>query len=404
MDEHRGRRSEVGTVYAVGLFQGLSLVAFPAAATILTSKSGYDLSTSRYGVLFLPQVALAISGSLALPRMGRRFDLKPLLIVGVGADIVSMVLLVASNAYQTSAAAYPTLLVATGFLGLGFGVTLSVISTYAGSFFPDRRDMALTGLNVLLGLGTALSPLLIGIFVDLAKWWYLPLVVAVGLVALLGLSLAQPLAVEAGGGRSSGHEAVPLTFWLFAAAVLLYGVGETMFGNWGTTLLKNAGVARTSANYALAAFWAAVTAGRLFVAVSSGRVRSTYIYVVLPWAMAAALVVSSYASSAAAGILLFAFGGLACSGFFPMSIAYGETTFPRLVELAAGWLVASYQVGYGIAAFGGGALQKAVSLPAVFRIVAVLAVAMAVLSVLIARRQVDPARAETGSGVAPARA
>ena len=63
------RRFEVITVYAIGLFQGLSLVAFPAAATILQSPTGYDLSKSRYGLLFLPQVIMAIAGSLAMPTL-----------------------------------------------------------------------------------------------------------------------------------------------------------------------------------------------------------------------------------------------------------------------------------------------------------------------------------------------
>jgi hypothetical protein len=43
------------TVYAIGLFQGLSLVAFPAAATILTASTGYDLSKSQYGLMFIPR-------------------------------------------------------------------------------------------------------------------------------------------------------------------------------------------------------------------------------------------------------------------------------------------------------------------------------------------------------------
>ena len=58
------RRSETVTVYAAGLFQGLSLVAVPAAATILTSADGYDLSASQYGLLFLPQVILAIASKV----------------------------------------------------------------------------------------------------------------------------------------------------------------------------------------------------------------------------------------------------------------------------------------------------------------------------------------------------
>jgi MFS transporter, FHS family, glucose/mannose:H+ symporter len=392
----RERRFEVITVYAIGLFQGLSLVAFPAAASILQSSTGYDLSKSRYGILFLPQVVMAIVGSLAMPTLSRRFRLKRVLMAGLVADTVSMALLVGSDPVRTDTIAYPMLLVATAALGLGFGLTLSSISTYAGAFMPDRRDVALTGLNVLLGLGTALSPLLIAIFLDIGEWWYLPLIAAAGLVVLIVLALLQPMAVpEAKAKQSSGR--IPALFWLFAAALVLYGIGETMFGNWGTTLLVGRGVKATSANNALAAFWASVTVGRLLIALSGKFVRSTSIYLVLPWAIAVALLLVPTAHTATAGILVFAFGGLACSGFFPMTVGYGEATFPTFVELAAGWLIAAYQVGYGLAAFGGGVLQSQVSLASLFRVAAVLAAVMGVLAVAVARRQ-HPA----GRTVAPA--
>src|SRR6516162_7887959 len=198
------RRAEVLTVYVIGLFQGLALVAFPAAATILTSKTGYDLSKSQYGLLFIPQVALAIAGSLALPALARRFALKRVLLAGLVADALAMGLLAGSDPIQTESIAYPMLLVATGALGLGFGLTLGSISTYAGAFMPARRDVALTALNVLLGLGTALSPLLIAFFTDVAQWWYLPLLAAAGLLVLIGLTVVQPMDVPApGGGRTA---------------------------------------------------------------------------------------------------------------------------------------------------------------------------------------------------------
>ena len=386
------RRAEVLTVYAIGLFQGLSLVAFPAAATILTSATGYDLSKSQYGLLFVPQVAMAIGGSLALPALADRFALKRILLTGLVADTLAMGLLAGSEPLRTEAIAYPMLLVATGALGLGFGLTLGSISTYAGAFMPVRRDVALTALNVLLGLGTALSPFLIALFTDVGEWWYLPLLAAAGLLVLFALALVQPMALPAAaGGRPpvAGARAarIPSLFWVFAAALVIYGIGETMFGNWGTTLLVSKGVAATSANNGLAVFWAAVTGGRLVIAMVSTRVRSTMIYVVLPWAIAASLLVFPTAGSAGAGIAVFAFGGLACSGFFPMTVGYGEATFPSIVELAAGWLIAAYQLGYGLAAFGASALQHVVSLAAVFRIAAAAAVAMAVLAVVVARRQ-----------------
>jgi len=396
-DRGPARRREVITVYTIGLFQGLSLVAFPAAATILTSSTGYDLSKSRYGLLFLPQVATAIAGSLSMPALARRFPLKAVLVVGLASDTLAMSLLVASYPVRADPIAYPMLLVATAALGLGFGLTLSSISTYAGAFMPDRRDMALTALNVLLGLGTALSPLLVAVFLDLGAWWYLPLIAAAGLLVLVGLALVQPMAVPGPRAERSRGRPPPL-FWLFAAALVLYGIGETMFGNWGTTLLVGAGVPAASANNALAAFWASVTIGRLLIALTTRWIRSAAIYVVLPWAMAATLLAVPSARSAATGVLVFALGGLACSGFFPMTVGYGETTFPRFVELAAGWLIAAYQLGYGLAAFGGGALQSRVSLASLFRIAAVLALAMGVLAVPIARRQRRPGAAVAAAG------
>jgi hypothetical protein len=46
-------------------------VAFPAAATVLTSRSGFDLSKSQYSLLFVPPVVIAITGSLAIPGLAR---------------------------------------------------------------------------------------------------------------------------------------------------------------------------------------------------------------------------------------------------------------------------------------------------------------------------------------------
>jgi len=231
-----------------------------------------------------------------------------------------------------------------------------------------------------------LSPLLIAIFLDMGAWWVLPLIAASGLLVLLVIALLQPMDVpESTAPRSSGR--IPTLFWLFAAALVLYGIGETMFGNWGSTLLVSKGVSASSATSALAAFWAAVTIGRLLIALSAKRIPSPAIYVVLPWAIAGALLLVPLAKTATAGILVFAFGGFACSGFFPITVGYGESTFPNFVELAAGWLIAAYQVGYGLAAFGGGALQSAVSLASIFRIAGVLAVVMALLAVPVARHQ-----------------
>ena len=51
------RSAEIAVVYGGGLAQGLALVSFSAAATILTAGDGYGLSSNQYGSIFLPLFA-----------------------------------------------------------------------------------------------------------------------------------------------------------------------------------------------------------------------------------------------------------------------------------------------------------------------------------------------------------
>ena len=54
------RRSEIVTVYAAGVVQGIGLVTFPAASAVFTSPTDYGLSSTEYGGKFLPQAIMAI--------------------------------------------------------------------------------------------------------------------------------------------------------------------------------------------------------------------------------------------------------------------------------------------------------------------------------------------------------
>src|SRR4051794_30626388 len=119
------RRSEVSLVYATGLVQGLALVTFPAASSVFTSPDGYGFSASRYGLMFVPQVILAILASSLGPTLARRWTLKRVLRAGMSANFLSMILLALSRSQQHAPeAAYGILLVATGSLGFGFGTVV----------------------------------------------------------------------------------------------------------------------------------------------------------------------------------------------------------------------------------------------------------------------------------------
>jgi MFS family permease len=154
-------RTEVSVVYLAGMVQGIALVTFPAAGTIFTSPAHYGLSSTQYGSMFLPQVVTAISASLLGGALAQRFSLKRVYLAGLVADLVSMALLITSAfCTATQGLAYGLLLVATAFLGVGFGLVVPALNTFTADFHPSAVDKAVLMLNTLLGLGTALAPVL----------------------------------------------------------------------------------------------------------------------------------------------------------------------------------------------------------------------------------------------------
>jgi fucose permease len=380
--------------------QGLALVTFPAAGSIFTSPQGYALGPTQYGAMFLPQVLFAILASAIAPALARRWTLRRVFMAGLAGDLTSMILLALSRpAVAAPALAYGLLLLATGALGVGFGATVMALNTFAEEFFPGAADRAVLAMNVLLGTGTALAPLLVATFAAIGAWWLLPIMVACVLVVLLLLALRASLspgtpASAGGNGAAVGFlRGLPARFWLYAAGALLYGIVETLNGNWSMLyLVHQRGIPSHWASLALTAFWAMVTVGRVLASVVSTRIPARSIYLGLPVLSVLALLITSRISTAAGGIGAFGLAGLACSAFLPLTISFGGEEFPRLTTVVSGELLAFYQAGYGIAAFGVGPLQDTtgISLSAVYASASVVAVAMAVVAFLLIRRNGVP--------------
>ena len=387
-------RTEIGLVYVAAVVQGLALVTFPAASSIFTSPDGFGFDSTRYGALFLPQVLLAILASAFAPRLARRWSLRRVLLAGLAGDIVSMTLLALSRLLLGMPdMAFGVLLLATGALGLGFGATVMALNTYAEAFFPKRADRAVLALNALLGLGTALAPVLVAIVVALGAWWLLPVVVACIAVLLFGVAYAQPLRIHVGNADADRPTSLnwidlPRRFWLYAAAVFVYGIVETLNGNWAMLYLSSErGVSTQGASFALAAFWVMVTVGRVLIALISQLVPARWIYVALPALSLVVFQLASQVQSEAGGIIVFGLAGLACSGFLPLSISFAGGEFPRLSAVMAGGLIAFYQLGYGVAAFGIGPLQGlfGLSFSTVFAAGSVVAAPIIVIAWLVIR-------------------
>jgi fucose permease len=360
-------RTEIAVVYGAAVAQGLALVTFPAASSIFTSPDGFGFDSTRYGTMFVPQVAFAILASALAPKLARRLSLRRVLLAGFAGNIVSMTLLALSRLLMGAPdTAFTVLLFATAALGFGFGATVMALNTYAEAFFPAWIDRAVLILNALLGLGTALAPVLVALVVAIGAWWLLPLLVACVVVLLSGIALTQPLrasADTAAGSPSIGWTNLPGRFWLYAAAVFIYGIAETLNGNWGMLYLTTErGVSAPGAAFALAAFWVMVTLGRVFIALISRHVPARWVYAALPVLLLLTFQIAPRVQGQTGGIVALGLAGLACSAFLPLSISLGGREFPHLSAMVAGELIAFYQLGYGVAAFGIGPLHDPLGL------------------------------------------
>jgi MFS transporter, FHS family, glucose/mannose:H+ symporter len=388
--------TEIGIIYFAAVVQGLALVTFPAASAIFTGADGFGFDSIRYGTMFVPEVGLAIVASALAPKLARQWSLRRVLLAGFAGDIVSMTLLALCRLLLGRPdAAFGLLLIATGALGIGFGAAVMALNTYAETFFPQSTDRAVLALNALLGLGTTLAPVLVASVVAMGVWWWLPIAVASILVLLCGLALTQPLRVPSAqttgrsGPMSIDWRSLPRRFWLYATLVFLYGIAEALNGNWATLYLSGErGVPPRGASLALTAFWAMVTVGRVVIAAISRRATASRVYVGLAMFLAIAFQMASHVRGEAEGILAFAMVGFACSAILPLSISFGGYEFPSLAALLAGELIAVYQLGFGIAAFGTGPLKDlaGLSLATIFSAGSVIAAVMGIVALFVIRR------------------
>jgi MFS family permease len=384
--------NEIAAVYVAGVIQGVALVTFPAASTVFTSASAYDLSSTEYGGMFVPQAITAVGASLLGAGLIRRLRIKRIYLLGLAADLLAMVLLMLSQfAMSHGLVAYSMLLLATTGLGIGFGLTVPALNTLTAAFFPQKIDSAVLILNALLGLGTALAPVFVAIFVGLGIWWGLPLLVSVLLVGLLLFSVRLPLdegAQARAAQAARGQTKLPARFWGFAAFALLYGVCETMNANWASLYMtKHLGASATLASLTLTIFWGMVTVGRILFAVIEKWFPERRTCQVLPFVLAVAFVATAFLpkTNPSLGILAFGLTGLGCSALLPLTISFGQEEMTVIAASVAGRPIAFYQMGYGIAAFGVGPLEDyaGLSLNALFGFAAVVALILAALSFVV---------------------
>lgn len=381
------------SIYSAGLLQGIALVAFPAASTILTNASQYDLTRTAYGALFIPQAILSIFFSACNPHLIKCFGVKCIFLFGLIANICAMSMLAVSPLIMDKhAAVYLLLLFSTGFLGLGFGLTVPTLNGTAALLHPSNVNSTLLVLNALLGTGTALAPLLISFFARNGMWWGLPLSCAVLLSALLVFSLYLNLPLkESAIVSTSVVKKITASFWLFAAFAFLYGIIETLNGNWVSIYMSDHLQASLKMqSLALTAFWGMVTFGRVFYAALGKIIKEQLVFQISPFISSLAFIFIALLSPGSEYSAIAAFGltGFGCSTLLPLVIGFGSDQLKTLAMAIPGMIISFYLLGYGTAAFGVGPLQDLahISLQVVYGWGAFVALILGIVSFFIVQK------------------
>lgn len=369
-------------LYGAALLQGLTLVSFPASSAVLRHMHGF--SEAQYGAIFLPQVLLAVVGALAGSALAGRMSLKKLLLVSLVANALSQMALFSSAGLSTSA--YICILFGTGCLGFGFGLSGAPLNSLPGLLFPARRDTALVAVHSSMGAGLMLGPLLVGWMEGAGLWRAFPSGLVLLLLVLCWVISGTTLPDERG---HDDRPPLPLaqllaSAWPLLLIAVLYALSEGIFSNWAVIYLhEGRAVPEMTATLALSAFWGALVAGRLLATLLLLKLRAQLLWLALPPLMLAAFWLLPYINSGNSGVLLYALGGLACSAFFPLTVAIAVRIHPRQAAALSSLLTAALMLGIGAGSFLIGLLKQSLDWNSLYHMAALFPLLAFVLAVFV---------------------
>lgn len=382
---------KVWSIYPGGFLTGLVLVLFPASGSILTNTAQHGFTTGQFGSIFTPQIILAIGSSLFASKLAGKIGMKKVMLLGLLGLVFSSGLLALSQIFTSNlAVSYPMILTATGFLGMGFGFTLTALNPFAYQLFPGKESSALSALHFFLGLGTATSPLLISFF-DSKGYWWMGAVVSMLLVLILliySFTLPLKLADKNKPETTSIKFTIPKRLWFYIVGVFFYGACEATFGSWGQVFLeKEGGLSISKASLGLSLFWAFVALGRIAFTVLALRFKTNWLYLSAPWLVAVLFYFTPMAGSEFIYLAAMSLGGLFTSFLFPKSVSNSTDEFPAQSALVSGFMVAALQLGTGFSANFIGYLNQTYSLGILFRFSWMYAVIFGVILLYLVRTQ-----------------
>ena len=204
----------VWTTNLVALLVGVGMYAVMAflpelVQTPSSAGYGFGASITQSGLILLPSTATMFIAGLLCGRLVRALGSKAIVVIGCGVSSVSMLILAGAHSHRID------LYLATGIMGVGFGMAFSAMSSLIVESVPRHQTGVASGMNANIrtiggSVGAALMASIVtsrtnGHGVPLESGYthgFLMLAGAVALAVLAGLLIPRPSALP-------GHEPGP---------------------------------------------------------------------------------------------------------------------------------------------------------------------------------------------------
>lgn len=323
---------------------GIITAAIGPALPELADQTQSTLSQvgSLFTGLFFGALAAQVSMAVLLDRLGARLIL-----------VVSLVVLGVCLVGATIAPTLGWLLVFCALAGLGHGAVNVTVNVTISNAFPQRRATVLNLLNVFFGVGAILGPAVAGLTLRLwdtalpSLWLGAGLEVLFAPIFFMLVPKSQPQAAAETRLKPRRALFTSPVLWTLGAIVLIYVGIENGMGGWIPSYMEQT-VAFNPANAALAAaaFWVALTGGRMLASYLGTRLKAMRLLQVslLTALLGAAILVlgHGHALPTLAGILVL---GLGFGPVYPTAMAITTAIFTSASGTAASFIAAFGSVG-----------------------------------------------------------
>lgn len=328
------------------VFIGTAAVLIPSIMPQVNAEfTALGFTLAAIGLIFPARAAGGILGNLLAGVGSDRLGRRRLVWISALVLAISLTLTALAQAWTLFLIGFVVISAAQGSLSTGINAMIADAN-------PNARGRALNILHAVYGAGAAVSPLVIGYFLDRGvDWrWALGGAAAIWLAYALGawqLGGSDPARATENAPKPISYSmlrAAPLAA-LFAVAFIYNGVATSLLGWIALYMQESAGLTPFLAVSMISVFYAALTIGRFLCAAFAERLGYAATLLILGSGITLTyplVLLGGNPLLVTIGVFLT---GLSFSGLFPTALAYGSRLYPQQTGSVAGLLSVSMTLG-----------------------------------------------------------